>query len=370
MESRSEVCTRRSSRARAGALALLLGLAFFSLVLAGPGARPALADAGGTSASRDKVQTELDRTDQVLERAQETVRTCSDAKAAAYLEEAQAEQRKARDLLVSGTPGGGPKLALSLTLSARNLAVKAIELCVQPVATDALRELLDSTQDLVHDASSAVNASGNPAARRLFEAGLSQLDKAREAYGNKDLRRALSLGAAARNLVRRALQRAQEGASGGSVETAESALDRTDLLISEVRSAQGSDQTKVEAILERAQKEQDQARRSLTDGQADPAMRWTVKARSSALEALWLVQQTPDAERLRSALEVVEGSLRESGPGIRASGVEEAVRLLEKAQEQADAARQDLAKGETERAVQSMRLADSLLRRAMEKSGR
>jgi hypothetical protein len=372
MEFRSEdPCVPAGTPLSPGVRGVRAGRAWLRLLLAASlvVALAAPAAAGGIdSQARDKIQSELMRTDQVLERAEQTVRDCANRKAAAYLEEAKAQQAKARELLVGPTPGAGGAQALQLTLRARDLAVKAIELCVQPAATGALRDLLDSTEELVREASAAVNASGNPEARRLLEAGLWQLDKAREAYGNKDLRRAVSLGAAARNLLQRALQRAREDRSGRDEGLVEAALDRTDLLLSDVR-ASDPEEAKAQAILDRAQEQQNQARASYREGKTQLAMRWTLKARSSAFEAFWLAQRVPDNAHVQAALEMIEASLRESGPGIRTSGPQEAVQMLDKAQELAGSARRLLGDGDTDRAAREARLADSLLRRALEKSG-
>jgi HEPN domain-containing protein len=262
---------------------------------------------------------------------------------------------------------------LPLTRRARELAVDAIEQCqVEFKAHESLRSMLDSTSALLQEAQSAVAASTDVEARRLLEAGIWQLDRAREAYRAGDYRRAILLGGAARNLVQRARDRARgvvDDAGPGS--RLDAALDRTDALLAEVRGVAGlREDARARALFEKAEREQEQARTLRERGVPVAALRRTQSARASAMDALWRVQRAPDPRQLRDAADMVGRLLDQISPEIRASGSGEALGLLEKAAEQLRAARAELAGGNMERAAKAVRTADSLLRRAAEKAAR
>lgn len=322
---------------------------------------------------RDRIQAELERTDQVLLRATESLRDCASPKAKVLLREARELQRKAADLYVASGPTLPSSRILLLTRRARELAVDAIEQCqVEFKAHEALRSMLDSTSALLQEAQSAVAASSDIEARRLLEAGIWQLDRAREAYRAGEYRRAILLGGAARNLVQRARDRARGAVDdAGPGSRLDAALDRTDALLAEVRGVAGlREDARALALLEKAEREQEQARTLRERGVPVAALRRTQSARASAMDALWRVQRAPDPQQLRDAADMVGRLLDQASPEIRASGSEEALGLLDKAAEQLQVARAELAGGNAERAAKAIRTADSLLRRAAEKAAR
>jgi hypothetical protein len=151
----------------------------------------------------------------------------------------------------------------------------------------------------------------------------------------------------------------------------ETELDRTDALLAEVRATPGwSEDPKARALLEKAERAQEQARELHQDGAHRPALHRTHEARSSALDALWLLQRAPDPARLRSAVEMVARWIDQAAPGIRSSGSYDAQELLDKAVDQLQSAERALIEGDAERAAKGVRTADSLLRRAVEKAAR
>lgn len=385
MGSRFERCTGRTRRAgrvtlggRPGArlraslsVLVLVSSAAIAVATSPPSAAAPLVSLDPFG--RDRLLVELERTDQVLQRAGESLRDCSSPKANLLLVEGKKLQDEARTLYSTGSSTVPPARILLLTRRARSLAVDAIEQCqVEAGAHEELRVLLDTTSNLLQDARSAVEASGNAEAGRLLDAGLWQLDRAREAYRAGEYRRAILLGGAARNLVHRALDRvrgADEPSGAGA--RLDLALDRTDALLTELREMIGAGaDVSAKALLEKAEREQEQARGLRERGAAAGALRRTQAARASALDALWLIQRAPDPDRLRDAANMVERLLAEASPEILGSGSAEAAELLAKAQDQLRTARAELAGGDIDRAAEAVRTADSLLRRAAEKAAR
>jgi hypothetical protein len=322
---------------------------------------------------RQDVERELNRTDDVLARARAHLTDCTSARGQGFLTQAAEIQEKARAAFRSlQDPNGqvrGLETVRRLSLRARDLALQAIETCqVEFQAHEALRDMMDSTQDLLGEARDAVTASGSAEGRRLLEAGLWQLDKAREAYRNREYRKAITLGAAARTLIQRAVQRARSAGLDEGAARVEAALDRTDLILSDVLATPGAaDSERARALFDRARKEQGQAWDLYRAGRPEQALRRTRAARATALDALWLVQTGPAEAQIRAAVQTIERLLRETAPGIRRSGPEEAIRLVDRAEEEIRRAGDLLREGKPARAAEAARLADTLLRRAADK---
>ena len=340
--------------------------------LAGGGAAASAQSAGIFEwGGRDRLLAELERTDRVLERAADHAADCSSPKAKVLLREARELQARARELYGAGGPTLPVDRIVILTRQARELAVDAIELCqVESKAQESLRSMLDSTSGLLDQAESTVAQSGSADARRLLDAAVWQLDRARAAYRTGETRRAILLGGVARGLVLRALDRAR-GGSGAVGPRLEVALDRTEALLSEVRAADGwNEDPRARALLERAEREQDQARDLQSDGAAVAALQRTRAARESALDALWMLQRSPQPERIRDARELVARLADQAEAEIDSSGSAESRALLREVRVQLRAAEVAIAGRDWEQASAAVRTADSLLRRAVEKVAR
>jgi hypothetical protein len=389
MASRSDFCThggtgvhreppaggpsrrRPKGKFRTGS-SLILFLVVLALCAVAVVPSPSRAPVTGTAAG-DKIEAELDRTDQVIDRAEERLKDCADAVGLKLLDQARQLQEQAVKAWHAVNPTGprSPQLVLGMTRKARDLALRAIETCVEPVASETLRNLIDTTQDRAGEVAAAVGGGADEAVRRLLDAGVWQLDKAREAYQAGQYRRAMTLASAARNLIQRAWLRSQKTLQSGASSGAGEMLDRTDLLLAGVRESAGGDAgPKVEALLDLAQREQDQARSLSDQGRPDLALRHTEKARAGALDALWLVQHAPDPARIGAVLDWIDGLLQEAAEPIRASASPEAQQLWEKAGDQLQQARSALTGGDAARAMRQLRAADALLRQARARAER
>lgn len=329
-----------------------------------------------TAVDADRVRAELERTDQVLVRAAEHTQDCESIRGRGLLREGRKIQGDAwaRFRGTAGSPQEQRRnqaTALRMTRTARDLAVKAIETCqVEFQAHQSITSMLDSTRELAGEAAALVRASRSADGQRLLDAGIRQLEHAMDAYRNRDLRRAITLGAAARRLIQRAMQRAQAGEGSGGSERTAGALERTEQVLQDLSRHIGSGDRRAKALLERARSEQDLASAHYRDGRYEQALRLTQAARRSVLDALWEAQKAPDRDRVAGALEIVERVMQETGPEILRSGDQESMRLLEAAGGQIESAHRLLAQGDAARAAQAVRTADSLLRRASESAGR
>lgn len=339
------------------------------LAAGGPSGR-----AAWTALDSDRLRAELDRTDEVIQRAAESIRGCTSAKAKVLLERASDLQLRARRQFGSGGPTTPSRPVLDLTRRARELAVDAIEHCQSESRTlDALATTLEATRQRLVQARSAVSESPSVETRRLLEAGAWQLEKAEEAYRAGEHRRAVMLCGAARGLIDRALVSGHAGSGHGTTTPSrvESALERTDMILAEVRAAEGADQQpQAIVLLRQADREQERARALYAEEKPLLALRRTQAARRPALDALALLQRGPDADQAKAAMETTARLLEHSREEIRGSGSGEAIRLLDAAETQLDQGRRALDRGDRAGAASAARRADGLLRRAQEMAGR
>lgn len=322
------------------------------------GAQPEVQDVG----------RELERTDRIIERARDQVGISTAARASQYLTQAISVQQDAHDNYRKGPRHH--RAAMVLTMKARDLARRALETAeIEVKAHQTIRDLIDSTEDLLREATDLVRDSGDPQCERLLESGRWQLQRAREAYRSVQYVMALRLAATARDLIQRSIERAK-GLTAGDPRSLEIALDRTDALLQEVeiRIAENPDPRAAKArdeatVLQRRARDLARTQRPML------ALRLTNQARQSAVEALLLISRNPTAEEVERAIEVVGQLIATMAPEIEASGSERAVKLLESARTRHAEAAALLASGKLPQAMEGSRIAEGLLRRSAEAAG-
>lgn len=158
----------------------------------------------------DRVEFQLDRTRQVLERARERLQGCEEPRARALLRvavemqaRAEASYRESRYLA-----------ALQLTMSARERGERALRMCqaeesLQEAASRALRQ----TDDLLPRAREIVAASGSEPAALLLARAESAQASARREYEADRFESSLRMTQAARLQAQRAMRLASRSGS-------------------------------------------------------------------------------------------------------------------------------------------------------------
>lgn len=335
--------------------------------LAGIGATAALAQV-----DRDQVRLELDRTDRALERGQEHLSEAPCDRGTQLLATAHDFQRKARGSFLANTRAGNAE-AMALTRQAQKVVAEAIQACQVDFQAHALVEnLFAETEQAAQEVRNCLSArSSGSEVEHLLNAGLDQLDKAREAYRSERYRETVQRATTARNLIRRALQQCQEESLEGlDLERVSAALDRTAELLAELAAHPAlADMPRARAVYEQARSQQEQARALLQRGELEAALRATEAARNRAVELNRILEQAPDRERIVRTIETVADAISEVGSEIRASERADAIALLDKAGEAIDLARSELSKENLTAAGRASRIAGALLERAAEKAG-
>lgn len=353
---RRGILTARTTRA-----ALLLGL------LALTAASVLLPFPARAQPTSTNVEAELERTDRILERAREQVGVSTNNQAGGLLEQAVRMQREARDAF----RGREYRKAMTLTLKARDLARRSLETAeIDAKATSSIRDLIDSTEEMIRDASALLRGEGNPQADRLLELSRSQLQSARDAYRGREYRKAITMAGSARDLAQRALDLARHGGSesGGALQRT---LDRTQAVLQDVAGALRDSATnpKAQGLYDQASALHARALTLQKDGRPAQAFRLAMQARQLALEALLLLNRTYVAADVRRAVEIVDQLLADLEAEIAQARSGEATSLLDSARSRQAEAREALARGKLEAALGSARLAEGLLRRAAEAAG-
>lgn len=329
---------------------------------------PSLAQAGAPAgAAADRTETELRRTDALLDRARDEVAGVSGTYAHQRLRQASEIQRDA--WLEFGDVAPDLRRVVALTQEARKLALKAIEAAgIERRAHESVRGQIDRAETRAQEVAVAVQASGGTLPRRLLESALQQLRRAREAWAANDPRAARQ-AALALSLIERAA-RAAAGASTAIV-VAEASIDRAEALLGEVdsRLAEAPAAAELAALRAQAGELLEHAREALRRGAERPALRGSLQAREIALRLLARLQQQPSAADLLAALDDLEALLGEIAPAIETSGNLEARERLRLSREQMARARSLMGAGQIAEAVAALAAAEALLREAADAAG-
>lgn len=221
----------------------------------------------------DRVQAELERTDEVLSELGPGVRRSEEPKVRELWRMAENEQATARQEF----DRQHYRLALKFTFAARLHAWSAFKLVRRNADPEKLKAELDRTDDLLERVKEPVEASGNERARQLLQKAGNWQEQARTAFGNRLWGQTLKFTLAARDLALRAWELAR---GSTTLPLVERALGETDQLLDtwsdELRQ---SDQTQATTLLDQAIDQQARARQSFNDRDLKTALQATTLAR-------------------------------------------------------------------------------------------
>ena len=159
-----------------------------------------------TDAFIDNLRTELERTNHILERVREVVRTSSSPPAALALEQAIRLQRQAWENFGTGTLEGY-KFAAKLTQAAREQAQKALSIArISEQGEETVIRKLERTKELLVRAHESLSSSADESLKTIFESARRQLRQAWEFYRAREYRPALKLVSQVEKTVRRLLK--------------------------------------------------------------------------------------------------------------------------------------------------------------------
>src|SRR5262245_1838572 len=230
--------------------------------------------------TRDDVQLAIERTDQVLQRADAVLAGSSNQLALDYLDHARPFQARAKTAFSVGLYGDAQRL----TDAARRRAFAAIELAQQEGSAGFLQFAIERTDAFLDRIAPFLADCPNEPAARLFTAALDLQRQAKDALRQGRPRVALSLTNNARGRATRALRLA-EASCGENSDRAKRAVERTDQLLED--SSWLSDAgDRAERAFAAARDEQMRAKRQLGQDHYAEALDFTLRARDQLVRAL------------------------------------------------------------------------------------
>lgn len=246
-----------------------------ALALGGTLARPGRAQ----DLTPDRVQLELQRTDERIQQAQLLLSGNANPQAAGEIEIAKQRQDQARVALA----GLRLRLAVDLTLDARLHADRAIVL-LRGVDPSRVQEQIDRARDFIDRARERLSECPVERARAQLHVAESMLDRSQDALTSGRPLAALQLARGARDHARRALQlcRVEDTAQ----DALDRALHRTDEALMLARDRVAAHPTEpARRALARAEELEQAAWRQFRAEHLAPALRLTELARSFAQRA-------------------------------------------------------------------------------------
>jgi len=157
------------------------------------------------SVDPERVTQVLDRTDELIRRAVEPIRTSGNQRAVDLLAKAVALQSQARSALRERRwlP------AVKLSLAARELLLKAWEMVRGQLTPELVEMAIAETEELIRQWSGTISRPGNTEAQRLLDQAVLRLDAARQHLAERRIKPALAEARTAHKLARRAIELAQ-----------------------------------------------------------------------------------------------------------------------------------------------------------------
>jgi hypothetical protein len=316
--------------------------------------------------AKARLEQELQRTAEIIQRAADLARDAGNAQAVELVKKAMELQAGAMESFRNGRY----LVSASQTKMARELALRALGLLLRPEERTERVELeLQRTDDMLASAHDEASPDWPENTRALLAGAARQQEQAWQYYRAGQLRPALRLTLQ----VREQLRRLDLHLADGLPEQLRARFERTEELVrraSEEAARSGENQRM--ALAERAREMLGRAREKLADVRPRPAMQHLQQAERLAEQSLRLAGESapPDdfeavVARYEARLAMLEGRLAEY-PSREAS------RLMEESHEHFRLARDltgragDAGDNNRERAMAEMRIAIRLLERAAE----
>lgn len=316
----------RWSCGRAGALATALaaGLLLFTAVHA-------------SAQDRDALLREIERTDEVIERARAAIQNTTDPLSTEYLDQAMKLQTLAKNALATDRLLDSSRL----TLQARDRAYTALRVAQQAGSTEFILFTLERTDALLEHVAPIVRESGVEAANHQLDVANEQQRRARDVLREGRPRVSVSISLQARERAHAAVRLA-EGESRLSPERVRRQLDRTRELIQDSAWLEEAGDRAAQ-LYAQAVRQLELAEARLEAGEVEAAARLGRQARDFLIRALGQADRPLEAERVEAAVararEALDAAAAEAESDAQRSAIERARGHLVRAEEHLRAGR-------------------------------
>jgi HEPN domain-containing protein len=341
---------RRKAQRIGRALCVLLALASVAL-------GPTTSHAQET----DRLITELEITDRILERARAVVEESGNERAVHELRFAFHLQAQAWNNVREASVIDARR-SVELTGRARQLARRAVNIASQQAHLEQRALLLlEQLERALEQAAARISDVPTERAERLLGLATRRLEKARESFQEQHFREAV-------NMAQETLKLLQNLDQPTPARHLERMFDNTRRLLERVDDETGDDD-QVARLVEQARRMIEQAEDSFQNGQPFAAEQRLQQARELLLNALRRNQTSLDAASVDLLLEETAAFVQGVAAQVRDAESSEATTLIENALRHLDRARELRAAGRLRQALEEARVARNLARRAAQVAG-
>ncbi len=323
------------------------------------------ASAQGSSV-HEQVIKEIDKTEVIIERARELLREATSISSHTHLKTAIKTQREAWDELRQNHY----TQALQLTQLSRKEAVKAMDVArIEQNAATSIRTTIEAVEERRDEVAQRVRMAKNPTAKRIFDQGIKQLNRARQAQKDQRLTQASRLAILAQNLIDRA-----DRLTRGEISTSaavENSIDRTEALLQQVMSSltdKGAPQGKINQLRD-AERLLLGARDHMAKNRPRQAMMICLQAKQKGLQLLGQINQGQGREYLDETIDDLQSFYLEVAPEIQAAGNQSARQMATDGNKLLRRARKLLKQGKVRKALQHIMASERLIKDAAEAAG-
>ena len=319
------------------------------------------ADAGAQE--RERLRNELERTDQILERARTVVEEHGNLRAREQLSFAFQLQERAKTIAFSPYAGLVElQRALELSLRARSLAERAVQIASQQAHLEQrAQQALERLERRLEEARAAAGDVPDESSVRTLELATRRLEQAREAFHEQRFQEVIGISIDTMRFLD-SFVRPEPG------QRLERILENTRHLL-ERAVADAGENARAQEILQRATTLLEQAEAQRLAGHPDAAERLVQQARELVLNAMRLREAPLDAGRVDLVLEETATYVDDAMQRVQDSASPEAVTLLENAKRHLERARELRLENKLQQALEEARVARNLARRAVQLAG-
>lgn len=330
--------------------AALLGLILIGLA---PPARAQL--------DSDRLETYIERTGEILDRAKEFVSDAPNPRAIRILEQANQEHQRSIEFLQRDEP----KQAFAHSKRARDGAQQAARISRELSGdSERLQRRLERYMDLRERVTDRVNESGDERALRFLHESEQQARRARDLQQQGDVELALQVLKGAEDLLGRAARIAFEGTGSARLERE---IERTRSFIERVGTENTDDPAAMD-LLTSAREALHRAEDAATRGQVMVALNSLDLARRLASRAAATGEHL-DANAVERQLERFDERFARVSEQVQAADSQPGLQMLERARVHRDRAARLLADGKFEPALRQLKAGFDLLSAAQELGG-
>jgi hypothetical protein len=334
--------------------ALHLGAALVAALLAFSVAAPAFAQ------DRERLRSELETTQRILERAREVVEESGSPRALDPLRIAFRLQEEAVQMGRSDRPRDWMN-GFERTLQARKLAQRAMSIAAEQVQLEkrAQQEIF-KLENLIDRLTEHADTAPSERAQQIMEMAQRRLLQSRQAFHEQHFEEAYNLAHDTRRLLENLVPRQP-------ARRFERMFENTQRLLERAREVVGSvDNAQAQSLLERAERQFEAARRTQSEGRPEAAFRHLTQARDLAMRSLRLEEGPVDATRLDKFLEDTQRYIDAVATRIDATSTPDAMTLLDNARQRLERARAQRTNGSLRESLAEARIARNLAQRALD----